>query len=203
MLESLLFIFLIFVGEVFLIISLIVLLFGTIKTSSKLKKIALRIGTVPILCFGIIAFWYMIVIPSFNKNEMAEFSGTYEIQTSEKGIKKDNSKLKLFANGTYQFNGNKNIELGKNGTWKTGGIDGYFEFYDKSKNLQEFASPFGGDGNEKIIFNLYDTNELIFIKVEIKLRGITKKTALENSPKFTRYSTIRYPPKIPKKLKTL
>ena len=166
MIESLLFILLIFVGGIFFIISLILLLFGAIKKSSKLKKIALGIGIVPIMCFGLIAFWYMIAIPSVNKSEMEEFSGTYEIQTSENGIKKDNSKLKLFANGTYKFNGNINIELGKNGTWKTGGIDGHFEFYDESENLKEFASPFGGDGNEKIIFNLYDTNEVRFIKME-------------------------------------
>lgn len=165
MLESLLFIFLIFVGGISLIVSLIFLLFGAIKKSSKLKKIALGIGIVPITCFGLIAFWYMIAIPSFNKSEMVEFSGIYEIQNSAKGINSENSKLELFADGTYKFNGNKKIELGQNGTWKTGGIDGHFEFYDESENLKEFASPFGGDGNEKIIFNLYETNEVRFIKM--------------------------------------
>ena len=88
MLESLLFILLIFIGGIFLLISLIVLLFGIFKKSQKLKKIAFGIGTVPIMCFGLIAFWYLIAVPSFNKSEMEEFSGTYEIQTVEKGKEK-------------------------------------------------------------------------------------------------------------------
>ena len=48
---------------------------------------------------------------------------------------------------------------------KTGGIDGQFEFYDENGNLIEYASQFGGNGNEKIIFNLYDSNEIRFIKI--------------------------------------
>jgi len=166
MLESLLFIFLIFVGGIFLIISLIVLLFGAIKKSSKLKKIALGIGIVSIMCFGLIAFWYMIAIPSFNNSEMEKFSGTYEIQRIEKGIDKTNSKLNLFTDGTYKFIGEENVGISKSGTWKTGGVDGHFEFYDENENLIEFASPFGGNGNEKIIFNLYDSNEVRFVKIK-------------------------------------
>ena len=166
MLESLIFIFLIFVGGVFLIVSLIFLLIGAIKKSSKLKKIALKTGIVPIMCFGLIAFWYMIAIPSFNNSEMEEFSGTYEIQTADKRIDKTKTKLKLFADGTYKFIGEENVKIAKSGTWKTGGIDGHFEFYDENENLIEFASPFGGNGNEKIIFNLYDSNELRFLKIK-------------------------------------
>ena len=33
-------------------------------------------------------------------------------------------------------------------------------------NLIEYASQFGGNGNEKIIFNLYDSNEIRFIKIK-------------------------------------
>jgi 4-amino-4-deoxy-L-arabinose transferase-like glycosyltransferase len=165
MLESLLFIFLILIGGTFLIISLIVLLIGVNKKSSKLKKIALGIGIVPIMCFGLIAFWYIIAVPSFNNSEMEEFSGTYEIQTIEKGTDKSNSKLNLFADGTYKYIGEENVRIAKRGTWKTGGIDGHFEFYDENENLIEFASPFGGNGNKKIIFNLYDSNEVRFVKV--------------------------------------
>ena len=165
MLESLLFILLIFIGGIFLLISLIVLLFGIFKKSQKLKKIAFGIGTVPIMCFGLIAFWYLIAVPSFNKSEMEEFSGTYEIQTVEKGKEKTNTELNLFADGTYKVKGKENVGISKSGTWKTGGIDGQFEFYDENGNLIEYASQFGGNGNEKIIFNLYESNEIRFIKI--------------------------------------
>lgn len=164
MLESLLFILLISIGGIFLLISLIVLLFGLVKKSQKLKKIAFGVGTIPIMCFGLIAFWYLIAVPSFNKSEMEEFSGTYKIQTIEK--ENTNTELKLFEDGTYSFNGKENVGLAKSGTWKTGGIDGQFEFYNENGNLIEFASQFGGNGNEKIIFNLYDSNEIRFIKIK-------------------------------------
>ena len=146
MLESLLFILLISIGGIFLLISLIVLLFGLVKKSQKLKKIAFGVGTIPIMCFGLIAFWYLIAVPSFNKSEMEEFSGTYKIQTIEK--ENTNTELKLFEDGTYSFNGKENVGLAKSGTWKTGGIDGQFEFYNENGNLIEFASQFGGNGNE-------------------------------------------------------
>ncbi|WP_348702486.1 hypothetical protein [Tenacibaculum sp. 190524A02b] len=132
-----------------------------------MKKIAFGIGIAPIICFGLIVFWYLIAVPYFNKNEMERFSGTYEIQTIEKGKEKTNSELNLFADGTYKFNGNENIGIAKSGIWKTGGIDGQFEFYDDNGNLIEYASQFGGNGNEKIIFNLYDSNEIRFIKKRI------------------------------------
>ncbi|WP_299060497.1 hypothetical protein [uncultured Polaribacter sp.] len=117
------------------------------------------------MCLGLITFWYLIAVPSFNKSEMEEFSGTYEIQTVEKGKEKTNSELNLFEYGTYKFKGKENVGIAKSGTWKTGGIDGQFEFYDKNGNLIEYASQFGGNGNEKIIFNLYESNEIRFIKI--------------------------------------
>ena len=162
MLESLLFMFLIFIGGIFLIASLVILLFGIIKKSSKTRKFAFVVGIVPFICFGLIAFWYGIAIPSFNKNEMKEFSGTYKIEELEK----DSCNLKLLENGTYEFFGKTTLRLRKNGTWKTGGIDGQFEFYDNNDNLIEFASPFGGDGTLKIIFNLYESDEVRFEKIE-------------------------------------
>lgn len=97
---------------------------------------------------------------------MEEFSGTYKIQTIEK--EEPNTELKLFEDGTYTFNGKENVGLAKSGTWKTGGIDGQFEFYSENGNLIEFASQFGGNGNEEIIFNLYDSNEFRFIKIKNK-----------------------------------
>jgi energy-coupling factor transporter transmembrane protein EcfT len=155
MLESLLFIFLICFGGLFLLISLIVLLIGIAKVL-KLKKIALGIGVVPILCFGLIFFWYAIVVPSFNNNQMEDFAGVYVPHKSateflnENVITKTELKLTLYSDGTYKFDGIKGIELEKKGTWKTGGIDGLFEFRDEYGRLSEWASP-SGSGKESAL----------------------------------------------------
>lgn len=163
MLESLLFIFLIFVGGIFLAISLIVLIIGLIKKSSRLKKIALGFGIVPV-CVGLIAFWYMIAIPSFDKNQMGDFAGTYVPNKTamellaKNGLKTNNPKLILLSDGTYKFDIIEGVGLEKSGTWKTGGIDGMFEFYDKDGNLMEWASP-SGSGDESALSLEYQLDE--------------------------------------------
>jgi hypothetical protein len=73
-------------------------------------------------------------------------------------------KLNLLANGTYAFEGKIIVELGESEIWQTLGIDRNFKFYDNNENLIQFASPFGGNGKEKTNFNLYDSNEVRFIK---------------------------------------
>jgi energy-coupling factor transporter transmembrane protein EcfT len=179
MLESLLFIFLICFGGLFLLISLIVLLIGIAKKSSKLKKIALGIGVVPILCFGLIFFWYAIVVPSFNNNQMEDFAGVYVPHKSateslnENVITKNELKLTLYSDGTYKFDGIKGIELGKKGTWKTGGIDGLFEFRDEEGRLSEWASPSGSGKESALSFDFKidkkdrtNTEIILFIKKE-------------------------------------
>ena len=164
MIESLLFLFFSIVGSILLITSLIFLVFGIINTSSKLKKIAIGTGIASSLCFGIIVFWYKIAIPSFNKTEFNNYAGVYQLQTIERITENHNSKFELFANGTYNFTGDKSIGLSKKGTWKTGGIDGNFEFYDANENLIEYATPLDENGSKKIIFDLYNSNEKTFVK---------------------------------------
>jgi energy-coupling factor transporter transmembrane protein EcfT len=179
MLESLLFIFLICFGGLFLLISLIILLIGIAKKSSKLKKIALGIGVVPILCFGLIFFWYAIVVPSFNNNQMEDFAGVYVPHKSateflnENVITKTELKLTLYSDGTYKFDGIKGIELEKKGTWKTGGIDGLFEFRDEYGRLSEWASPSGSGKESALSFDFKidkkdrtNTKIILFIKKE-------------------------------------
>lgn len=158
MLESLLFMFLIIIGGIFLTISIISLIVGIIQKSERQKKIAFRIGLIPVLCFGLVAFWYLVVVPSFNKSEMQDFTGTYvpNKQTMEllnkNGIESNNIELILRSNGTYKFDIIEWFGLEKNGTWKTGGIDGMFEFHDKDGNLSEWASPSSSGENSKLSF---------------------------------------------------
>ncbi|WP_047414098.1 hypothetical protein [Cellulophaga sp. Hel_I_12] len=158
MLESLLFMFLIFVGGLFLTISVISVIVGIIKKSEKQIKIAIGIGIIPVLCFGLIAFWYFIAVPSFNKSEMEDFSGTYAPNKqamellNENGINSNEVELILISNGTYEFDVIAGIGLKKNGTWKTGGIDGMFEFYDKEGALLQWVNPSGSGENSKLSF---------------------------------------------------
>jgi hypothetical protein len=179
MLESLLFIFLIIVGGIFLIISLVVLTVGLIKKSSKLKKLSLGIGIVPILCFGLITFWYLIAVPSFNKSQIQDFAGAYEINNSayelitKNGLDKKKPKLILFTDGTYKFDEMEGVGLKKSGTWKTGGIDGLFEFYDERGILSEWASPSGSGKESALSFDFKidkkdwtNTERILFVKTE-------------------------------------
>jgi hypothetical protein len=165
------------VGGIFLAISLIFLIIGLIKKSSKLKKVALGIAIVPILCFGLIAYWYMIAIPSFDKNQMEDFAGTYVPNSSGKellatnGLKTNESKLILLSDGTYKFDGIDGIRLEKSGTWKTGGIDGLVEFHDKDGSILEWASP-SGSGDDSALSIEYrqdeddwqNTKSILFVK---------------------------------------
>ncbi|MBO0592986.1 hypothetical protein I2486_16405 [Cellulophaga sp. E16_2] len=173
--ESILFIFLIGFGGLFLTISLVILLIGLIKKSSKLKKIALGIGIIPILCFGLIGFWYAIAVPSFNNSQMEDFAGIYILHKSgtelltKNGIDRNQIELTLNSDGTYRFDGIEAIGLDKNGTWKTGGIDGMFEF-DVQHGI-EFANP-SGSGDESALSFKYqmdkgdweNTKSILFVK---------------------------------------
>ena len=77
MLESLIFMILSFIGIVGLIISIIILLIGLIKKSSKIKMTGMVFLIIPIFCYGLIQFWYKIVIPNSNDKISNEFVGVY------------------------------------------------------------------------------------------------------------------------------
>lgn len=162
MLESLLFMFLIFLGGIFVIISLVVILIGLGKKSFKLKKIGLGIGIVPILCFGLIALYYLLILPSLHKNQMEDFAGTYVLHNSaeqimaKKELDSQSPKLILLSDGKYKFDGIEGVGLEKSGTWKTGGIDGMFEF--DVKHGTEWASPSGSGKDAALSFD-YQNNE--------------------------------------------
>jgi len=166
-----------FIGIIGLIISVIIILIGLYKKSRKLKRIGIGIGTVPILCFGLIAFWYMIAIPSFDKNELKDFSGIYKPHKSAEKLLKENGLFKnqliLKSNGTYLFDSIPGIGLHKSGKWKTGGIDGLFIFYDNNDTQIEFGSPSGSGMNCGISFrfrlnedDFFETESLYFKKTE-------------------------------------
>ena len=162
MLESILFIFLIFVGVIFLAISLITILTGFVKKSRKIKNIGLGLGVIPIICFGLITAYYLIILPSAHENQMEDFAGTYVLHNSAeqvldlKQFENKNPELILLSNGTYKFDGIEGVGLEKNGTWKTGGIDGMFEF--EVEHGTEWVSP-SGSGDESALSFEYQMDE--------------------------------------------
>jgi len=181
MLESLIFMSLSFIGIVGLIISIIILLIGFLKRSKKLKRIGIGIGTIPIFSVGIIAFWYIIAIPSLNSNELKDFTGTYlPHKSAEKLLRKhelneDRNYLILKENGTYIFDSIPGIDLWKSGKWETGGIDGQFIFYDNKGNQIDLGSPSGSGMDCGIEFefrqdkdDFFGTESIYFKKVESK-----------------------------------
>jgi len=149
MLESLLFVLLTVVGRFSLFVSISTFLIGFFRKSKKLKKIGLGIGMIPLLCFGLIVFWYKIAIPSFNKSQMEEFAGIYEPNNSGKelliknGLSQNSPQLILHQDGTYAFDSIVGFGLEKKGIWKTGGIDGVFDFHRENGSLTKRAYPLG------------------------------------------------------------
>ncbi|KYH06715.1 hypothetical protein A1704_23160 [Chryseobacterium cucumeris] len=175
MLESLLFILLLSVSALFIVIALIVMLIAVIRKSSALKKTALKISIIPILCWVLIAIWYLITLPSIRKSEMENFAGTYILNSSDNGsLKKSKSringfKLILFDDGTYLFDGHEKIGLQKHGTWKTDGTDGLFEFYNENGNLSQWATPYGNDNNYSLSIEYQkgqDSKTILFVKIK-------------------------------------
>lgn len=175
MLESLLFILLLLVSGIFIVIAFIVMLIAVIRKSSALKKTALKITIIPILCWGLIAAWYLLILPSLHKNEMESFAGTYILNSSDnKSIslsksRINGSKLILFEDRTYLFDGNEKIGLQKQGTWKTGGTDGLFEFYNKNGGLSQWAIPYDNDDNYSLSIEVQkgqDSETIRFVKIK-------------------------------------
>ena len=148
---------------------------GIVKKSPKIKKSGIGFGIASFLCFGLIFFWYRIATPSFNKGQMNRFSGTYVLHESAKptlkqfGITEFGQELTLNANGTFKVDSISGLGLEKSGKWKTGGIDGAFEFHDSNGILLEFAFPSGGGTNARLSFH-YNTGEwdnpeqILFVK---------------------------------------
>ncbi|SDR95608.1 hypothetical protein SAMN05216503_1507 [Polaribacter sp. KT25b] len=162
MLESLIFMILSFIGIVGLIISIIILLVGLIKKSKKLKMTGLIFLIIPIFCYGLIQFWYKIVIPNSNDRISNEFVGVYSTHKvkSKKFLKRnglfDKERfLILKEDGTYEFDSIPGVDLWKRGKWQTGGIDGAFDFYNNKGDLIERGMPFGSGDNCGLEFDFY------------------------------------------------
>lgn len=158
MLESLLFVLLVIVGAVSFFAAFFTVIFGF----SAKHKLALKIGkylfAIPVFCFGLIFFWYNIAIPSFNNSQQIEYSGTYKTENTLLDFK-----LYLKADGTYHYDSIPNMRIPKKGLWKTGGIDGYFEFMNLKGNLESHVWPGVFENKKYLTFSL-EEGELRFYK---------------------------------------
>lgn len=160
MLESLLFLFLIYTGIIFLAIALVFLVIGIFKKSTRIRNVGFGIGVIPVFCFGLIALYYMVFLPATHENQMEDFAGTYILEKDNNQLLNNESSvgvmpvLVLYDNGTYKFEGMVQLKLKKTGTWETGGIDGMFEF--EATNGTSFAIPRGSGPTAAISFDSYD-----------------------------------------------
>ena len=181
MIESIIFMILSFIGIIGFIISIIVLLIGLIRKSRKLKMTGIVLLMIPVFCYGIIQFWYKVIIPNSNENISEDFVGVYSTHKikSTKFLKRnglyDKERfLKLKGNGTYEFDTIPGVGLWKKGRWESGGMDGVFNFYDENGNLIEWGSPSGSGNNCGISFeyNPTETNKenlrILLKKIELK-----------------------------------
>ena len=133
----------------------IILIFGIIKKSKKLKKLSLLPLSISSFLILLYLFWYGKVIPNQNENTKNEYVGTYYLD----GIR-TNPKLILFNDYTFKIDTTKTLNFCCSGTWKTGMVNGFFGFYDLDGTLRELAYPSFGTIN----FNHMESNKLSFKK---------------------------------------
>lgn len=155
-----------FVGIIGLIFSIIITAIGIIKNSKQMKYGGLLILIIPLFSYGIIFFWYGLIISNFNNTEMSEYSGKYHSNSLKSKIfLRDNNlsereySLKLNNNGTYQFDSTAGINLWKIGNWETGGVDGSFYFYNNEDKLVEIIYPLGTNEFYKLKFQYSSLNK--------------------------------------------
>jgi len=172
MLESLIFMILSFIGITGLVISILILLVGLIKKSRKLKITGMIFLMLPIFSYGLITFWYKIVVPNSNDKLANEFVGIYSTHNvkSKKFLKRnglfDKERfLTLKDDGTYEFDSIPGVKLWKSGKWKSGGIDGAFEFYNDKGDNVDYSYPFGSGDNCGLTFH-YRPNDKDFKSTE-------------------------------------
>lgn len=94
----------------------------------------------------------------YNKNVI---SGSYQSDLDEGFI------LTLKPDNTFEIDSVSGINFWGNGTWKEDGIDGQVEFY-QNGHLKGWAMPSGKNDCPKLTFNLYDDNEVNFLKPKCK-----------------------------------
>ena len=177
MLESLLFLILIFTGVIFLVISLLLLVIGIVKKKPRIRNVGFGIGFIPLFCFGLIAIYYKVLLPASHENQMEDFAGIYTL--TEEGYHRlqiDSTEtpmpvLVLYDNGTYELDGIPQLKLKSTGTWQTGRIDGMFEF--EATNGTSYAMPRGSGSTAAMSFDFYNdtkghTNDqkVIFVKTQ-------------------------------------
>ncbi|MAW93685.1 MULTISPECIES: hypothetical protein [unclassified Leeuwenhoekiella] len=168
MLESLIFILIVISVGISLILAIVFLLLGLAKKSKRLRKIALECALIATFFFSLIPLWYSLIVPWFNANKMKDFSGEYVLENSNKST--ETVTLFLYENGTYSYDGSDKLGLHKTGNWRTGGVDGTFEFLSENDNLLKYARPNSYEEKCEISFDIFNRdrfqkiNKLVFIK---------------------------------------
>jgi hypothetical protein len=171
MLADLFFIILILIGFITAIPATILIISGVIKKVRPTVTIGLFMLIVPVICFGLFFWFYLIYIPNINDKRIIEFSGQYRVDLTssynENKIKFSNAiyYMTLNTDMTFKLDSIPDMAFWGKGNWDPDGIDGQFEFLDSSGNLLNLASPFKEDKGRQLVFNLYQSNEVRFTQI--------------------------------------
>lgn len=168
MIESLLFIFFCIIGLVALTISVVLLAISLFRSSKYLLKIGLIALVISVFSFGLIYWYYFIMIPSGNAEIRKEYIGKYRLEeiTStdiSNTIVPDSSYFLILENSGFLADSVPGLNLPKRGIWETGWIDGHFAF--KKDNIGNIfpAIP----SNKKLTFSEdFESKEFTFVKVD-------------------------------------
>lgn len=174
MFADLFFMTLLFIGLVAAIPATILIITGLIKKVRTTVFIGLFISIIPVVCIGLFCWFYYIYIPDTKTQNISEFSGKYQVELTNSYNKnkekfdKNTYNMTLEADMTFKLDSTPGLDFWGTGTWDTDGADGQFRFFDSTGKLLNWTSPFGGKDGRKLIFNLYDDNEVRFVQTTEK-----------------------------------
>lgn len=169
MFEGIILIIFLIVGGLTTLLALFFFIVALVRHSKTMLKIGLAVAAVP-LSFFVLTYWfYSIHIPNLNRQQEQEYVGTYIMLPPNSlddltNIYKQQPRLVLNADNTFQLDKNDFTGFYGNGTWKAGATDdGQFEFKDKTNSIVFWATP--SDNNRlEIDKNFSDRKTVVFVK---------------------------------------
>ena len=142
---------------------------GLVRHSKTMMKVGLAVAVVPLSLFALTHWFYRIHIPGLNRKQEQEYVGTYVMVSPNNSDDLINAyrqqpRLVLRTDNTFQLDKNDFIEFNGKGTWKAGATDdGQFEFKDSNNSIVFWATPTNNNKLE-IDKNFSDRQKVVFVK---------------------------------------
>ena len=169
MFEGIILIIFLIVGGLTTLLALFFFIVALVRHSKTMLKIGLAVAAVPLSLFVLTYWFYRIHIPNLNRQQEQEYVGAYIMVPPNSfddltNIYKQQPRLVLNEDNTFQFDKNDFTGFYGNGTWKAGATDdGQFEFMDNNNSIVFRATPTNNNKLE-IDKNFGDRQKVVFVK---------------------------------------